>query len=150
MTSEPILNQYYICSGPNQSWTNPEPISCLDPFGHRSAMVYIRTYTSVHILVQQNRSWIKNACRERKNLYYHSKRSKSTKFRGGSLPEILNYLPDRARFSWVPLLIQIQVKFLFRIPVRQIVQYTLHIQVHILVHKFAWCAGSNKYTLSGR
>ena len=21
-TSEPILNQYYICSGPNQSWTN--------------------------------------------------------------------------------------------------------------------------------
>ncbi len=35
--------------------------------------------------------------------------------RGGSLPEILNYLPDRGQFSWVPVLIQIQVKFLFQI-----------------------------------
>ncbi len=58
---------------PNQSWTNiisvqgrtnSEPILWLDPFGDRSAMVHIRTYASVHILVQQNRSWIKNACRE--------------------------------------------------------------------------------------
>ena len=41
--------------------------------------------------------------------------------RGGSLPEILNYLPDRGQFSWVPVLIQIQVKFLF--PVRVIFEY---------------------------
>ncbi len=34
--SEPILNQYYICSGPNQSWTNSEPILWLHPFGHRT------------------------------------------------------------------------------------------------------------------
>ncbi len=53
----------YILSGPNQSWTNYEPILWLDPFGHRSAMVHIRMYASVHILVKQNRSWIKNACR---------------------------------------------------------------------------------------
>ncbi len=43
--------------------------------------------------------------------------------RGGSLPEILNYLPDGGQFSWVPLLIQIQVKFLFQVHVRQIVQF---------------------------
>ena len=60
--SEPILNQYYICSGLNQSWTNSQPILWLDPFGHRSLMVHIHTYASVHILGQQNRSWIKNAC----------------------------------------------------------------------------------------
>ena len=52
-TSEPILNQYFICSGPNQSWTNSELILWLDPFGHRSAMVHICTYVSDHILVQR-------------------------------------------------------------------------------------------------
>ncbi len=43
--------------------------------------------------------------------------------RGGSLPEILNYLPDGGQFSRVPLLIQVQVKFLCQICVRKIVQY---------------------------
>ncbi len=69
-----------ICSGPNQSWTNPEPwpnggwsnltdsfshrlvMVLTDSFGHRLVMVPIRTYASIHILVQQNRSWIKKAC----------------------------------------------------------------------------------------
>ena len=37
--------------------------------------------------------------------------------RGGSLPEIWNNLPDGGRFSWVPVLLQIQVKFLFLIHV---------------------------------
>ncbi len=41
----------------------------------------------------------------------------------GSLPEILNYLPDGGKFSWVPVLLRIQVKFLFQIHVRQIIQY---------------------------
>ncbi len=40
--------------------------------------------------------------------------------RGGSLPEILNYLPDGGQFSRVPVLIQVQV---FKICVRQIVRY---------------------------
>ncbi len=35
----------------------------------------------------------------------------SCSVRDGSLPEIFNYLPDGARFSWVSLLILIQVKF---------------------------------------
>ena len=41
---------------------NPEPRECTfgcgfsDSFGHRSVMVYIHTYASVNILVQQNRS----------------------------------------------------------------------------------------------
>ncbi len=43
--------------------------------------------------------------------------------RGGSLPEILNYLPDGGQFSRVPMLIQVQVKFLFQVRVRHIVQY---------------------------
>ncbi len=64
--TEPFLNQYYIiCSVLNQSWTDPardpEPILlirlatvCLTHL----VIVYI-----VHILVQQDRSWIKNACK---------------------------------------------------------------------------------------
>ena len=66
-----------ICSWANQYWTNLEPVlnkswtnteriltNLTDSFGHHSVMVHIRTYTFIHILVQQNRSWIKNACRE--------------------------------------------------------------------------------------
>ncbi len=37
--------------------------------------------------------------------------------RGGSLPEIWNNLPDGGQFSWVPVLLQIQVKFLYQIHV---------------------------------
>ena len=39
--------------------------SARPPFGYGShtAMVHIRMYASVHILVQHNRPWIKNACR---------------------------------------------------------------------------------------
>ncbi len=33
--------------------------------------------------------------------------------RDGSFPEILNYLPDGGQFSWVPVLIQIQVIYDF-------------------------------------
>ena len=54
--------------------------------------------------------------------------------RGGSLPEILNYLPDRGQFSRVPVLIKVHVKFLFQI----------HISVHIQVHKLTWCAWPKK------
>ncbi len=50
------------------------------------------------------------------------------KVRSGSLPKILNYLPDRGQFSRVPVLIQI----------------------HIELQKFTWCAWPKKYTLSGR
>ena len=75
-----------ICSGLNQSWKNPEPILVIrsatvqlwffntDLFGHCSVMVHIRMTmcASVHILIQQTQSWIKNACRM-DNVMYHLK-----------------------------------------------------------------------------
>ncbi len=66
-----------ICLGLNQSWTNPERILSVQgqtnperilnqsywfvrpPFDYAS-----NTFASVHVLVQQNRSWIKNAWSE--------------------------------------------------------------------------------------
>ena len=47
-SAEPILNQF---------WTN------LMAWSFRLWFTYVRMMPSVHILVQQNRSWIKNACR---------------------------------------------------------------------------------------
>ena len=42
---------------------SPDSRFQMDSFGHHSVMVHICTYASVHILVLQKRSWIKNACR---------------------------------------------------------------------------------------
>ncbi len=75
MTSEPILNQYYLFRAKpilNKSWTiterwlNQSYWFVQPPFGYGSYRL-VRppfSYGSHHILVQQNRSWIKNVCRE--------------------------------------------------------------------------------------